>query len=106
MQGRIVDGTLFPNMAVAIVTDLERAVRDTTTRLQRIIKQSLEGIQKNFDFTLAPPPRDNNGTNEVARHENQADAQIWKKHSQDVFDQAKSFKERHASLLESIESLY
>lgn len=99
VQGRITNGTLFPNISVRISDNINSAVADAEKRLRQIVRQSMAAIQNDFDLTIAPPP--NNGNTQPDHNEERsADAQERRA----LVEQTQSFKGRHASLLEGFAS--
>lgn len=101
VQGRITDGTLFPNMSLAISDNISGAVVEMEKRLRAMVRQSMVAIQNDFDLTIAPLPNDSVhlGSHPVEERT------VHMKERQALADQAQSFKKLHADLLESIASV-
>ncbi|RYP61155.1 hypothetical protein DL769_007837 [Monosporascus sp. CRB-8-3] len=102
VQNRITDGTLFPNMSIAITQGIESAVKKLEKALRDILEQSMSNIRNDFDLTIAPPPKAT-GTSGGGRRDGDRTGLV--KQRETLVGQAKLFKERHAGLLESIASL-
>ncbi|RYP26651.1 hypothetical protein DL767_007934 [Monosporascus sp. MG133] len=102
VQNRITDGTLFPNMSIAIRRDMERAIKQSEKALRDILGQSVSNIRNDFDLTIASPPKDT-GMSGGGRRDGERAGLV--KQRETLVEQAKLFKERHARLLESIASL-
>ncbi|RYP05881.1 hypothetical protein DL765_009691 [Monosporascus sp. GIB2] len=102
VQNRITDGTLFPNMSIAIRHGIECAVQKSEKALRDILEQSMSNIRNDFDLIIAPPPKAI-GTSGDGRRDSDSAGLV--KQRETLVEQAKLFKERHASLLESIASL-
>ncbi|RYP44610.1 hypothetical protein DL768_008931 [Monosporascus sp. mg162] len=102
VQNRITDGTLFPNMSIAVRTGMERAVKQSEKALRDILEQSLSNIRNDFDLTIVLPPKDT-GMSGGGRRDGDRAGLV--KQRETLLEQVKLFKERHAGLLESIASL-
>ncbi|RYP68754.1 hypothetical protein DL771_006484 [Monosporascus sp. 5C6A] len=99
VQSRITDGTIFPNMSIAIRCGTERAVETSERALRDILEQSMSNIRNDFDLTIASPPKAT-GTSGGGRLDGDRAGLV--KARETLVEQAKLFKERHAGLLESI----
>lgn len=90
-------------MSVAISNSIEGVVKETEKRLGDIAQQRMRAIQNDFDLTLAPFP----GANGTSGGNRRGGEERMEQSTQEqkFMNQAKSFKERHVSLLESIASL-
>ncbi|RYP86399.1 hypothetical protein DL770_004904 [Monosporascus sp. CRB-9-2] len=102
VQNRITDGTLFPNMSIAIRHGMERLVEQSEKTLRDILEQSMSNIRNDFDLTIAPSPK---ATGMSGGGRRDGDRAGLVKQRETLVEQAKLFKERHAGLLESIASL-
>lgn len=100
VQGRITNGTLFPNMSIAISNNTNSVMKEAEKRLRDIVQKSMRDVQNDFDLTIAPPP-ESNGTSGGRDGEETARS----KHERAVWDQIKLFKEQHGTAVKSIPSL-
>ncbi|RYO92978.1 hypothetical protein DL762_001340 [Monosporascus cannonballus] len=102
VQNRITDGTLFLNMSIAIGHGIGCAVKKSEKAIRDILEQSMSNIRNDFDLTITSPPKAI-GTSGDGRWDGDSAGLV--KQRETLVEQAKLFKERHASLLESIASL-
>ena len=102
VQGRITDGTLFPNMALAIRKNTNSTANETKKRLQLILRQSMAAIQNDFDLTSAPPSNADGIIHGAGRGE---DHNARMEERQALADQAQAFKDRYISLVEGVAAM-
>lgn len=94
VQGRIEDGTIFPNMSISIADQTEKAVKRIQKDLKKFLAQQMILIKNDFDLVVASQGENN----QVMVQQNQNAIE-------DLLEEAKVYQEQYSALLESIATL-
>ncbi|OBT81787.1 hypothetical protein VE02_09856 [Pseudogymnoascus sp. 03VT05] len=98
VQGRITNGTLFPNISTAIKREIEAAVKTTFDNVRKSLESDFALIENDVTMALASAPQQSGDREDVACEDEE-------RRREELADAVKGLKRQHAEVLASIANI-
>lgn len=95
VQGRIMNGTLFPNITRAIKRDIEAAAKTIFDNMQKSLESNFAFIENDITMALASAPQQSNDMDDMGREDEE-------RRRGELAGEVQGLKRQHAEILASI----
>lgn len=94
VQGRITNGTLFPNISTAIKREIKAAAKATFESVRKLLKSEFASLENDVTMALASAPKQSSDTVDVVLEDEGK-----------LAGAIRDLKKQHAEVLASIENI-
>lgn len=98
MHGRITNGTLFPNISLAIKREIEAAAKTAFDKVQESLESTFAFIENDVIMALASAPQQSNDIESMDREDEE-------ERRRELVGEVQSLKRQHAKVLASIANI-